>query len=106
MSIVDRLEATLAAGNDSAALRFGLASAYFGDKRFDEARRHAGVAVELDPDYSAAWRLLGRACAALDDVDAAAEAFEQGIASAERRGDMQLVREMRVFLRRLRPAGD
>jgi len=103
MTIVERLEATLAAGNDSAALRFGLASAYFAAERFDESRRHAGVAVTLDPDYSAAWRVLGRACAALGEVGTAREAFGKGIAAAERRGDAQLVREMRVFLRRLPP---
>jgi predicted Zn-dependent protease len=103
MSIIERLEATLAAGNDSATLRFGLASAYFAAQQFDEARRHAGVAVALDPDYSAAWRVLGRACAAMGETGTARDAFGRGIAAAERRGDAQLVREMRVFLRRLSP---
>ncbi len=101
MSMIDRLEATLAAGNDSAQLRFGLATAYFRAERLSEAREHAGVAVQLDPDYSAAWRLLGRTCAQLGDAAAARDAFQRGIAAAEQRGDMQLVKEMRVFLGRL-----
>ena len=102
MGVIERLEAALASGTDSAALRFGLASACFKEGRFEEARSHAGIAVQLDPDYSAAWRLLGRACSETGDVTAARKAFEQGIAVAQERGDMQLVKEMRVFLRRLK----
>jgi predicted Zn-dependent protease len=101
MSIIDRLEATLAAGNDSPQLRFGLASAYFGQGEHAAAQRHAGVAVQLDPDYSAAWRLLGRACAEIGAAAEAREAYEKGIAAAQKHGDMQLVKEMRVFLARL-----
>lgn len=101
MSVIARLEAMLAAGADSAALRYGLASACFKEKRFEDAREHAGVAVKLDPDYSAAWRLLGQACSRSGEVAAAREAFERGISVAEKRGDMQLVKEMRVFIARL-----
>jgi Tfp pilus assembly protein PilF len=101
MSMIEKLEATLAAGMDNAQLRFGLASACFREGRFEDARRHAGVAVARDPDYSAAWRLLGRALVELDDKSAAATAFEKGIAAAEQHGDVQLVKEMRVFLARL-----
>jgi Tfp pilus assembly protein PilF len=102
MSIIENLEATLAAGNDSLQLRFGLASACFREGRFADARQHAGVAVQLDPDYSAAWRLLGRALIELGDAAAAQEALEQGVSVAEKNGDMQLVKEMNVFLKRLR----
>lgn len=101
MSMTERLLALIETGNDSAQLRFGLASAYFSEEQFEAAREHAAIAVELDPDYSAAWRLLGRACAQIDDADAARTAFEKGIAVAEKRGDRQLVKEMQVFIRRL-----
>ncbi len=101
MSIIDRLEATLAAGTDNVQLRFGLASACFREGRFEDARAHASVAVERDPDYSAAWRLLGRALIELDENAAATAAFENGMAVAERHGDLQLVKEMSVFLKRL-----
>jgi Tfp pilus assembly protein PilF len=101
MKLIDSLEATLAAGRDSVQLRFGLASACFGAGRFEDARRHASVAVERDPDYSAAWRLLGRALTELKESAAARDAFEKGIAVARQHGDMQLVKEMTVFLRRL-----
>lgn len=101
MDMIQKLEATLAGGSDSVQLRFGLASACFREGRFDAARKHASVAVERDPDYSAAWRLLGRALIELDETAAATAAFENGIAVAQQHGDMQLVKEMTVFLKRL-----
>ena len=106
MSMIERLEAMLAAGNDSAQLRYGLASAYFNDAQFGAARRHAGIAVELDADYSAAWRLLGRACEKIGDTAAARAAYEKGIAVAEQHGDRQLVKEMSVFVKRLERGTD
>ena len=101
MSIIGRLEATLAEGTENVQLRFGLASAYFREGQFEAARMHAAVAVELDPEYSAAWRLLGRSLIELDEKVAAQTALEKGIAAAQQRGDMQLVKEMTVFLKRL-----
>jgi tetratricopeptide (TPR) repeat protein len=100
MSIVERLQAMLSAGNEGPQLRFGLASALFASGALPEALEHAQVAVELDPDYSAAWRLLGRIHLALGRTEDAVGAFERGIVVAERRGDRQLVKEMRVFLAR------
>lgn len=94
----------LDAGNDGAQLRFGLASALFARAELGEALEHARVAVRLDPDYSAAWRLLGRVCQELGDMREALQAFESGIAVAERHGDRQLVKEMQVFLARTQEA--
>jgi len=98
---IERLEAMLAAGRDGAMLRFTLASRYLADGDAGKAVAHAEVAVQLDPDYSAAWRLLGQALTALGRKPEAAMTYERGIAVAERRGDQQAAREMRVFLRRL-----
>ncbi|MDT9146004.1 hypothetical protein RSW78_25605, partial [Escherichia coli] len=61
---------------------------------------------DFDPDYSAAWKLLGKARLAREDFDAAAVAWQHGIDAASRRGDKQAEREMQVFLRRLqKPRG-
>ncbi|HMB72549.1 MAG TPA: tetratricopeptide repeat protein [Gammaproteobacteria bacterium] len=106
MSMIERLEALLAEGNDSSQLRYGLASACFSEQRFADAHRHAGIAVKLDPDYSAAWRLLGRASEKIGDMAAARDAYRNGIAVAESRGDKQLVREMTVFMNRLQRDAD
>jgi predicted Zn-dependent protease len=55
------LEAMLGRGEDNALLRFALGSEYLKHGVFEKAVQHLGIAVELDPDYSAAWKLLGKA---------------------------------------------
>jgi Tfp pilus assembly protein PilF len=96
-----KFEAMLAAGKDSALLRFGLGSHYLGRGEAARAAEHLRSAVAQDPAYSAAWKLLGKALQATGDRDAAMEAYRSGIAAAERRGDKQAAREMGVFLKRL-----
>lgn len=94
-------EALLAQGRDSALLRFSLGSAYLKAGEAEKAAAHLARAVEYDPNYSAAWKLLGRARAESGDRDGAREAYTRGIAVAETRGDVQAAREMQVFLKRL-----
>jgi len=58
--------------------------------------------VERDPDYSAAWKLLGRALTEAGRGEEALEAYERGVVVATTRGDQQAAKEMTVFARRLR----
>lgn len=101
MGIIESFEAMLAAGQDSALLRYTLGGAYLKEQRYASAVEHLRKAVELDPEYSAAWRSLGQALAEAEERDEAAAAFRQGIEVAERRGDKQAAKEMTVFLKRL-----
>ena len=96
----------IAAGRDSAMLRLTLARLLTAARRESEAVDHLKKAVALDPDYTAAWKELGRAHAALGDHVAAARAWRRGIEVAHARGDKQAEREMGVFLRRLERAGE
>ncbi|HEU4619825.1 MAG TPA: tetratricopeptide repeat protein [Gammaproteobacteria bacterium] len=98
------LEALIAAGKDSAALRFALASRYLAASDLEKAVEHAEAAVRLDPEYSAAWKLLGKILAESGRNEAAAETYRHGISVAEKRGDQQAAKEMRVFLKRLERA--
>lgn len=102
MSQIERFEKMLAAGQDNALLRFTLGSAYLKEGRAQEAATHLRAAVTCDPQYSAAWKLLGRALLAAGDTKAAIDAWSKGIEVAEARGDKQASREMQVFLRRAR----
>jgi predicted Zn-dependent protease len=104
MDPVERFEAMLAAGRDSALLRFSLGLNYLKAGRADRAAEHLRSAVSQDADYSAAWKLLGKALAEAGDPGEAAAAYRSGIAAAERRGDKQAAKEMAVFLRRLEKA--
>ncbi|MCC7549557.1 MAG: tetratricopeptide repeat protein [Burkholderiales bacterium] len=99
---IANLEKLLAAGKDSAMLRFGLGSAYMKAGDHGTAAAHLQRAVTLEPAYSAAWKLLGQALTQLGQFERALEAYDRGIAAAESRGDKQAAKEMTVFARRLR----
>lgn len=86
---------------DGALLRFSLGNALLAAGQAAEAIDELHRAVDFDPQYSAAWKALGKACLAADDAAGAAKAWTQGIAVADQRGDKQAAKEMAVFLRRL-----
>lgn len=99
--MIEKLEAALAAGQDSALVRFSLGDVCYREGHIAKACEHLQKAVDYNPRYSAAWKMLGRARAANEQPDAARAAFEQGIAIARDRGDKQAEREMQVFLARI-----
>lgn len=88
-------------GQDNALLRFTLGNLLYQEKDYANAGLHLSRAVEMDPDYSAAWKIYGRTLSAEGKHPEAARAFRHGIAVAEKRGDIQAAKEMTVFLRRL-----
>jgi Tfp pilus assembly protein PilF len=98
---IENFENMLATGKDNALLRFSLGNAYLGAGDATRAVTHLRKAVEHDPKYSAAWKLLGRALNEAGDAKAALEAYRQGIAVAEAKGDVQAAKEMTVFARRI-----
>ena len=102
LSIIDNLEKMLAAGQDSALLRYSLGNAYEKAGDLERARAHLAGAVSLDPAYSAAWKVYAKVLAALELTEAAISAFETGISVAEQNGDIQAAKEMSVFLKRMK----
>ncbi|MFO7594072.1 MAG: tetratricopeptide repeat protein [Pseudomonadota bacterium] len=88
-------------GEDNAMLRFGLGNAYFQQHDYHSAITHLEQAVTHDPGYSAAWKLLGKSFIECKDTGKARVALQNGIKAAEKKGDIQAVKEMNVFLKRL-----
>jgi Flp pilus assembly protein TadD len=72
---------------------------------------HAGLAADavnslrsalaLNPDHTAAVRLLGDVYRRLGRLEEARAAYEHAIVVAERTGDLQVAKEARAFLRKL-----
>ena len=87
---------------------YSLGSEYFKEGRYGEARDYLRRAVENKTDYSVAYRMLGRAHFELHEDAEAREAFLKGREVANENGDLQTVKEIEVFLRRLekREAGE
>ncbi|MFM9927987.1 hypothetical protein VLK31_33805 [Variovorax sp. H27-G14] len=97
----EALERMLAAGRDGALLRMSLALAYH--RRADPltALTHLEKALAFDADFSAAHRLQGLVALELGNTAQAESAFAKGLEVAQRRGEMQLAKELTVRLRRV-----
>lgn len=100
MGLIENFEAMLARGQDSALLRHGLGSAYLNQNDHERAIPHLAEAVRLDPSYSAAWKLYGKALTASGRLAEAVVALDHGIAIATAKGDVQAAKEMQVFRKR------
>jgi tetratricopeptide (TPR) repeat protein len=97
-------EKMLASGRDGALLRYSLGNELLKAGRADAALVHLAKAVALDPRYTAAWKLYGRALADAGRIDDAIAAYRRGIEVADARGDKQAGKELTVFARRLERA--
>ena len=93
-------EAMLAKGMDNAMLRYSLGNACLAEKSYDAAIEHLQKAVEMDPQYSAAWKILGKCYDETGQHQQAVDSWDTGIAVAEKKGDKQALKEMQVFRKR------
>jgi Tfp pilus assembly protein PilF len=100
-AVIANLQKFIGTPRDSALLRFSLGNEYLKSGDAHNARLQFAEAVNRDPTYSAAWKLLGNALAEIGQLQAALEAYRQGIGVAEEKGDKQAAKEMTVFARRI-----
>lgn len=98
---IESLEKMIDGPRDGALLRFSLGNEYLKAAAPLQAAACFRAAVDRDPQYSAAWKALGKALAETGDAAGAVHAYEEGIAVAEAKGDIQAAKEMKVFARRL-----
>ncbi len=99
--MVSNLLSMLEQGQDNALIRFSLGNAYLNLHEYEPAIEHLAQALKYDHDYSAAWKLYGKALAKSGKNDEAIKVYKQGIEIAENKGDIQAAKEMKVFLKRL-----
>lgn len=98
---IANLQKLIGTPRDGALLRFSLGNEYLKAGDADNARLQLTEAVARDPKYSAAWKLLGKALVELGQLQAALDAYREGVSVAEARGDKQAAKEMTVFARRI-----
>ena len=80
---------------------YSLGNELFKEEKYSEAREYLSRAVRNKPDYSVAHRTLGRTLYELGEDAEARRVFAEGREVAERNGDLQTVKEIDVFVRRL-----
>jgi predicted Zn-dependent protease len=91
---------------NNSMILFSLGTELFKEGRYEEAREPLARAVENKPDYSVAYRMLGRAHYELHEDAEARRVFERGREVARENGDLQTVREIDVFVRRIERRGE
>ena len=80
---------------------YSLGNELFKEEKYEEARDLLQRAIENKPDYSVAYRMLGRAYYELREDNEARGVFLKGKEVARGNGDLQTVKEIDVFMRRL-----
>ena len=103
--MIPQLEKLLGTPRDGALLRYSLGLEYAKSGDHARAAEYLRDAVERDPDYSAAWKMLGKSLAETQRNEEALAAYRQGIAAAQKKGDRQAEKEMTVFAKRLEKLG-
>ncbi|MES2644510.1 MAG: tetratricopeptide repeat protein [Myxococcota bacterium] len=97
---IEGLEGIVADDPADHTARFMLATELAKAHRHADAIPHFEQVIVADPEYTAAYRGLGRALVSEGNTAGAREVFERGVVVADRTGDYQSGKEMEVFLRR------
>lgn len=85
---------------DTIAL-FGMADIYFHRKDFQSSALNLEKVIQIDPKYSSAYLLLGKALEALNEPAKARDIYQRGIEVASKQGDMMPANEMQSRLNQL-----
>ena len=86
---------------DNPMVLYSLGNELFKEEKYSEAREHLSRAVQNKPDYSVAHRTLGRTLYELGEDAEARRVFAEGREVAQKNGDLQTMKEIDVFVRRL-----
>jgi uncharacterized protein HemY len=86
---------------DSELLHFSLGNEYLKAGRLEKATESFRATLHIQSEYTAAYRQLGKALEQSGNTADARQAYMDGIIVGEKTGDLQVVKEMQVFLRRL-----
>jgi tetratricopeptide (TPR) repeat protein len=78
--------------------RYGLAMEYSNSGKFDEALEEFNKLLSVHPDYTAGYFMAAQTLAKWGKNPEAAKMLENGILSAQRKGDSHAELEMRAML--------
>lgn len=71
---------------DDMMIWYGLGNEYFKSENWNEAADALSNVIKLNPDYTAAYQMLGSALLSAGKPDEARKVWNEGIATAERTG--------------------
>jgi predicted Zn-dependent protease len=97
-SKIEIFTAMLAEQPDDAMIWYGLASEQYKLENWTEAAKSLRQVVSLNPDYTAAYQMLGTALAKNDEIAAAQQAWKDGVEAAGRTGAWKAGQHMQALL--------
>jgi len=97
-SKIEIFTAMLAEQPENAMIWYGLASEQYKLENWAEAAQSLRQVVSLNPNYTAAYQMLGTVLANTDDLAGAQEAWRNGIEAASRTGAWKAGQHMQSLL--------
>ena len=97
-SKIEIFTAMLAEQPENVIVWYGLASEQFKLEDWAEATKSLRQVVSLNPDYTAAYQMLGTALANTNDLAGAQQAWKDGIEAAGRSGAWKAGQHMQALL--------
>jgi predicted Zn-dependent protease len=97
-SKIEIFTAMLAEQPGNAMIWYGLASEQYKLEKWAEAAKSLRSVVSLNPDYTAAYQMLGTVLTNTGDLAGAQQAWRDGIEAADRTGAWKAKQHMRALL--------
>jgi uncharacterized protein HemY len=101
MQSIDSLLAMILKYPKDELLHYTLGRAYAQERRWSEAVDAFRKTISLKADYTTAYRELGRALEQSGQLTDALAIYKEGLSVAEKTGDLQVKKELNVFIQRL-----
>ena len=105
-SKIEIFTAMLAEQPENAMIWYGLAGEQYKLENWAEAAKSLRQVVSLNPDYTAAYQMLGTVLANTDDVPGAQQAWRDGIEAADRTGSWKAGQHMQSLLASIADSND
>jgi predicted Zn-dependent protease len=83
---------------ENAMIWYGLASEQYKLENWAEAAKSLSQVVRINPDYTAAYQMLGTVLAKAGDLAGAQQSWRDGLAAADRTGAWKAGQHMRALL--------
>jgi uncharacterized protein HemY len=90
---------------DNEMIWYGLANEYVKEERWPEAAAALRRVIELKPDYTAAYQMLGTALAQNGETEEARRVWTQGIAVAQQTGAWKAQQHIQSLMAQTADAG-
>jgi uncharacterized protein HemY len=97
-SRIEIFEAMARSQPDDVMVWYGLGTEYLKLEDWRQAERALRRVVEINPDYTAAYQMLGTALAGAGDVEAARGVWREGVKAADRTGAWKARQHMEGLL--------